>query len=222
MSDYILVKMIYFLKYVFTKMGIIKSFSTGNSFKDSATSPYGFYFPNEDSQNSVYTGNIYTYNTTAFNHSKTNQVRSKNVSTIEHCDDWVMELTLSQKKPFYWRIDFENNIDIRRKFKKWSPEKVSSDVLYELNLYMSHGNWQYLANNVEKLYKGAEIEGLGSFLYNMNPNTSFAQLSSHLGAIFTTSGVWECDKSEGRMKFRLVDGNWNDTIREYYEKKKSN
>ncbi|WP_321429134.1 hypothetical protein [uncultured Methanolobus sp.] len=135
---------------------------------------------------------------------------------VESFDGWVLKYTLSHQKPFYWKVDGEHNIFIRRKFKHWKPEKVSADVLYRLNDYMANGSWKYLANNVQKLGNGTEIEGLGSFLYRINPDTSFAQLSSHLGAIFTNADVWECNKSERKMKFRLSDNKWEDKINQYY------
>ena len=134
----------------------------------------------------------------------------------ETFDGWALEHTLSQHKTFYWKIDGAHNIYIRRKFKQWVPEKVNADALYRLNSYMSNGSWKYLANNVQKLYNGTEMEGLGSFLYRINQNTSFAQLSSHLSAIFTKANVWECDRSEGKMKFQLINNNWNQAINQYY------
>jgi len=84
---------------------------------------------------------------------------------------------------------------------------------------MSDGKCKDLANNVEKLASGKEKPGIGKFLYDeLSFNPTKSQLSSHLGAIFSYSKVWEFNGKLRGMKFRRISNNWSELIKEYYEK----
>lgn len=51
-------------------------------------------------------------------------------------------------------------------------------------MFMGDREWKDLANNAAKLYKGAEKDGIGKFMYRLRPEVPYAQLSSQLAAIF--------------------------------------
>lgn len=132
---------------------------------------------------------------------------------------WLLLTTLGGKnKPFKWRIDEECNIHIIRKFTNSSKEKISFDDLNKLDEYMNDGGWKDLANNIEKLANGTEKSGIGKFLYDeLGYDATKSQLSSHLGAIFYYSKVWEFNGKMRGMKFRRLSNRWSELVKEYYE-----
>lgn len=136
---------------------------------------------------------------------------------------WLLATTLGGKKrPFLWKIEDDSKILIRRKFKNYAVETLNSDELNKLNDYMKDGNWKDLANNVENLATGNEKEGIGKFLYDkLGSDTAKSQLSSHLGAIFFNSKVWEYNGKKIGMKFRRISNNWCKMVKSYYETTKS-
>ncbi len=135
-------------------------------------------------------------------------------------DSWILFRTLGVKhKNFSWKIDDKCNITIKRKFKnelKYRIETVSNEHLNKLGKYMEEGDWKDLANNVEKLRKGTEKDGIGSFIYSLRADPSYAQLSSHLGAIFYHSGVWKWNGQKRGIKFLQNSDNWCEKITYYY------
>lgn len=136
-----------------------------------------------------------------------------NMNTFEK--NWLHETTFGGKsKPFLWKIDEGCNIHIIRVFnlesgKKEMPKIVRVDDLNRLDEYMGDGNWKDLANNVEKLANGTEKLGIGKFLCNdLGWTTTDAQLSGHLGVIFSRSKVWEYNGKMRGMKFKRISNNW--------------
>jgi len=81
---------------------------------------------------------------------------------------------------------------------------------------MQDTEWKDLANNAPKLCVGTEKEGIGKFLYRLRPDVPYAQLSSHLGAIFYFSEVWEWNEQKRGMKFLLLSEDWQEKTMLYY------
>ncbi len=125
---------------------------------------------------------------------------------------------------FYWRIDNQGNVFIRRKFKSqknYLEEKLSFDDINKLDKYMADGEWKALANNVAKLGAGTEKPGIGKFLHEqLDMSTTSSQLSSHLGTIFANSGAWLFNSKKKNMKFKKSDNEWLKKIYDYYENNK--
>lgn len=139
-------------------------------------------------------------------------------------EEWIYERTLgSKEKPFYWKIDKEGNIFISRKFKnkqQYVIRKISTNELNELDNYLRDGSWKALANNVAKLRLGTEKAGIGKFLYEeLGMSVTDAQLSSHLGAIFSKSGAWIFNGKQKNMEFKSNADDWAKVVREYYFRK---
>ncbi|ALK06197.1 hypothetical protein SAMN02910340_02053 [Methanosarcina thermophila] len=133
---------------------------------------------------------------------------------------WSRSRTLGTKpKGFSWRIDNRGNLFIKRKFRNSHfprIDKISCRHLDRLCEFMQDREWKALANNAAKLYTGTEKDGIGKFLYKLHPEVSYAQLSSHLGAIFYQAGVWEWNKEKRGMEFLLLSENWKEKTIEYY------
>ncbi|HHW03013.1 MAG TPA: hypothetical protein GXX35_09405 [Thermoanaerobacterales bacterium] len=141
-------------------------------------------------------------------------------------ESWVLERTLGGKaKEFYWRIDDEGNIYIKRKFKNMKKpleDEISVEQLNKLDEYLSDGEWKSLANNVAKLRRKEEKNGIGRFIYeNFGMNETRAQLSSHLGAIFSNSGAWLYNGKKMNMEFKRNTYNWVKVVKDYYYRKKT-
>jgi len=139
-------------------------------------------------------------------------------------EGWVLEHTLGGRaKEFYWRIDDQGNIYIKRKFrnmKRFRIDELSVMQLELLDEYLSDGEWKALANNVAKLWLGKEKEGIGRFMYeNFGLKESIAQLSSHLAAIFYKAGVWLHNGRKKNMEFKRITDNWIDLVKNYYSKR---
>ena len=140
-------------------------------------------------------------------------------------NSWLSETTLGGKsKTFWWKIDEESNIHIKRIFdfeneKKELTKIVTAHELDQLDDYMKDGIWKYIANNVEKLSLGTEKSGIGVFLYdNLNWSGTEAQLSGHLGVIFYKSGMWDYNEKKRGIQHKRISDNWNELVRNYYEK----
>ncbi|WP_255334914.1 hypothetical protein [Methanosarcina sp. KYL-1] len=133
---------------------------------------------------------------------------------------WSRSSTLGAKqKAFSWRIDTRGNIFIKRKFRHARfprIDKISCTHLNKLDGFMQDREWKDLANNVAKLHRRNEKEGIGNFLYRLRPDVSYAQLSSQLGAIFYRSGVWEWNEQKRGMQFQLLPGDWREKTVGYY------
>ncbi|MDD4239569.1 MAG: hypothetical protein PHT62_13610, partial [Desulfotomaculaceae bacterium] len=138
-------------------------------------------------------------------------------------DEWVHSTTFGGKaKSFWWKIDSEGNLSILRFFKSSNGvsekfKRISREEIEKLNLYMAENEWVSLANNVEKLGNGVEKEGIGRFLYeNFKWNIADCQLASHLGVIFSLSGMWEYNGKERGILFRRLNRDWRELVKDYY------
>jgi len=133
---------------------------------------------------------------------------------------WSRSHTLGIKqKAFSWRIDGSGNIFIKRRFRRARfprMDKVSCSHLEKLCKSMENREWKDLANDAAKLYMGTEKEGIGKFMYRLRPEVPYAQLSSHLAAIFYHSEVWKWNERKRGMKFLLLSGNWQEKTMQYY------
>ena len=78
-------------------------------------------------------------------------------------------------------------------------------------------DWVCLANDVQKLKNGTEKEGLGKFVFSkLGWSTTKAQLSSHIGAIFSDSGVWAYNGKKRGIKFKKNNNKWKEGIEALY------
>lgn len=130
-------------------------------------------------------------------------------------DDWVHGFTLSDKaKSFWWQIDKEHNIHIRRNNIATKPETINQKDLERIVEYMRSKDWVNLANSVSKLGDGTEEEGLGKFIFeHINKNTTYAQLSSHLAAIFSNAGIWEYNGAKRGIQIKHIeDVEWENAL----------
>jgi hypothetical protein len=139
-------------------------------------------------------------------------------------DDWVHSITLGGKaKSFWWKINADSSISISRKFNTKNGEmmikdNITKEELQKIHEYMK-SDWICLANNVQKLKNGTEKEGLGKFVFSkLGWSTTKAQLSSHIGAIFSDSGVWHYNGKKVGIKFKRGIIKWNEGIKALYVK----
>ncbi|WP_440953219.1 glycosyltransferase family 4 protein [Methanococcoides sp. FTZ1] len=135
---------------------------------------------------------------------------------------WIHEETLGKAKKFWWKIDSDLNISIS---KESDPSKgnlrfdktIMKDELGKLHEYMADEQWKDLSNNVERLRKGTEKEGIGKFLcHGLNWTPKESQLSSQIGAIFHQAGVWEYNGKKRGIQFRKVSDDWHKLMKSYY------
>lgn len=134
---------------------------------------------------------------------------------------WVHSKTFGGKqKSFWWRVDDDSTIYIRRVFKgnKQRKDRISAEELGQLNRWMSDSNWVPLANNIEKLRLGTEQEGVGWFLCRRLGWKASAewQLASQVGVIFTLSDVWEYNGRKRGICFKRQSNIWCGQVREFY------
>jgi hypothetical protein len=141
--------------------------------------------------------------------------------------NWQQEYTLgSRRKPFLSKIDENLNLTIRRRFVNKATDVISTFLLKdlkEIQSYMKDQEWVPLANSVDNMQNGLEIPGLGSFVYsNIKEDTTFAQSTSQLAAIFVVAGIWDVDKRQvdgegnSRLVFKYKGINWKDALIAYY------
>lgn len=65
--------------------------------------------------------------------------------------------------------------------------------------------WFPLANNVEKMYRGTEIPGLGTTIYHLRPgDTLHAQGASYLGVVLDEVGILEWNGKARGISWRLM------------------
>jgi hypothetical protein len=157
-------------------------------------------------------------------HSEKNKMISKvnNFTPIDIKDgnSWRTSYTLGYSKPFKWCLTNTNDLIISRTFKggKLRKTTITIDELEKVDRFVfAKADWVDLANNVDKLAKGTEKDGVGRFLHDqLGKNPTDSQLSSHLGALFVNAGIWEYRRKKG-MQFRKIEGiDWNSKLREFY------
>lgn len=76
-------------------------------------------------------------------------------------------------------------------------------IIQELRATFGEG-WIPLANNVEKMYSGTEIPGLGMAIYRLRPgDTMHAQGASYLGVVLERIGIFEWNGLKKGIAWRL-------------------
>ncbi|WP_209121150.1 hypothetical protein [Alkalihalobacillus sp. BA299] len=144
---------------------------------------------------------------------------SNDISDSIDNNDWIHSNTLGGKaKAFWWKVDREGSLIIKRKFKSDSitQKKISKMELEQINNYMKQKDWVDLANSVDKLSNGTEKEGLGKFLYNdLGWKVIDAQLASHIGVIFTFIDCWEYNRRKRGIQFKLKRFDWEHLLEDY-------
>lgn len=91
-----------------------------------------------------------------------------------------------KEKKFRWDIN-DGILEIERidaNIKDQLELTLLLDVLHELHERFKNDEFP-LANNVQKLKEGSEIEGIGSLIYKKTQNVALAQSASQLAAILT-------------------------------------
>ena len=154
---------------------------------------------------------------------KNNTVQSSKISTITYSDtyidDWCHLTTLSTKaKVFWWKLNQDMSLTIMRKFDQRTGNikheyTILENEINNLQKFLASKKMP-LANNVQKLSKGIEKEGIGSFLYNeLNwQNTTKAQLASHIASIFVNANIWSYNNKSREMLFWIKTENWQDNL----------
>jgi hypothetical protein len=120
---------------------------------------------------------------------------------------WIDSETLGHAKMFCWRMNKDGNIIILRKFNIKSYKikhetEISREIIDGLIASIQNDEWFPLANNVEKLRNGTEVDGVGKYLYQHGFNETQAQSASHLSTIFYEAGIWLYNGKRKGMKFR--------------------
>ena len=66
-------------------------------------------------------------------------------------------------------------------------------------------SWLPLANNVEKLWQGTEVDGLGvAILWRRPRNIAHAQGASYLGVVLEHVGILEWNNKERGIQWRII------------------
>ncbi len=143
---------------------------------------------------------------------------------VRNEESWVYSTTLgSREKKFHWKIDDEVNLHILRQFKlaKYDTnDRLSTEQIGQIADFVSRNGEVRLSNNVVKLGKGTEKEGLGRFMFETFDLTpTKAQASSQLAALFVDAGIWKWNEKKRGMAFQTNTIHWKDTLRAYYEQK---
>lgn len=135
--------------------------------------------------------------------------------------DWIYATTFGGKtKSFWWRLDGNFNILIIRQFKGFgdvASRLISKTDLEKIDNFMESKEWVDLANNIEKINNGSEKDGLGKYLFeSLGWKVGDAQLASHLGVIFTLSGVWSFNGRKRGIQFKKNNSQWQELLKQYY------
>ena len=116
-----------------------------------------------------------------------------------------MLITHGKAKRFNWILQ-DNDVTIEyenRRIEKYPLEEIL-DIMNWLKGKFGV-NWFPLANNVEKLGKDIEIDGLGVAILRQRPrNISHAQGSSYLGVVLDHVGILEWNGRQKGIEWRIV------------------
>ncbi len=154
---------------------------------------------------------LWAYGKKIKKHERIDNTKSQN-------EKWLNNFTLGKSKAFQWRVTENYNVEIKRDG-IIGIEVVTSKDIDTLQEYLKDADWHCLSNNVEKLHKNTEIKGIGWFLYNKCGYTpTQAQLSSHIGALFSAIGIWKWNNKKRGIKFRQKSIVWKPLIKEQYKK----
>lgn len=135
---------------------------------------------------------------------------------------YVVGATLGHGDFFNWSVAGDGGLEIRRRFLDGQViiNKYTRDELDRLVAFVQDCQLVDLANNVEKLRKGTEGEGLGQFLKEvLGHSVAGAQAASQLAAIFVKAGVWIDNGRRWGMAFRCMgEPNWAAALFNYYRR----
>ncbi len=106
---------------------------------------------------------------------------------------------------FDWKLErdlvvIENEDHKRHSF---SVQEITDVLAW---LYQRFGSsWIPLANNVQKMYEGTEIAGLGSAIYERKPGDTYhAQGASYLGVVLEEAGILQWNNEMKGIAWRMV------------------
>ena len=105
-------------------------------------------------------------------------------------------------KWFYWgeELVIESESGPKRTYSFDEIRAVLSGIQTEFG-----ENWFPLANNVEKMYRGTEIPGLGMAVYRLRPgDIRHAQGASYLGVVLDEVGILEWNRRSRGISWRLL------------------
>lgn len=108
-------------------------------------------------------------------------------------------------KGFKWEFQ-QDVVEIKNEDGKIHAYSIGEITAVCTTLLQEFGHgWFPLANNVEKMYKGTEIHGLGSTIYDRQPgDTSHAQGASYLGVVLEEAGLLEWNAQVRGICWRIV------------------
>ncbi|MDT8274368.1 MAG: hypothetical protein RRA35_14340 [Desulfomonilia bacterium] len=125
-------------------------------------------------------------------------------------------------KEFDWSYENEwvkiRNVEGKRH--EYSLEEFNR-ILQLLHDRFGRG-WFPLENNVEKLYNGTEIPGLGQAIYTLSPekDTTNAQGASYLGVVLKDAGLLAWNKKHYGIMWRIIiDTVEKDTLRKKFSER---
>ena len=138
------------------------------------------------------------------------------IDVLDCKEEWVNLITLGgRSKRFCWMFDIEKDSILIDRGQK-EPDEFSTHEIFSIlhRLYDKFGDdWFPLANNVTKLRKGTEVDGLGSFICNASINgvnakvpsqlVTHAQAASQLGPILMYYNLFEWNQKAICIAWRL-------------------
>ena len=128
---------------------------------------------------------------------------------------YISHRTLGAKsKVFKWAIVPEEGLTIYRQFSTGEQVDVFSlNEIEQIIHFAAKKGIVPLANNVEKLHRGTEKVGLGSFVYNnVDKDIYKAQAMSQFAAIMVHSGVFGYNGAMRNMEFWVKDEDWQASL----------
>jgi 3-oxoacyl-ACP reductase-like protein len=122
--------------------------------------------------------------------------------------------TLSGKKNFKWEYSKNSGLKIVREFQAGEHiDEFSNQDIDSIINYVNEKQRVPLGNNVEKLGKGIEKEGLGTFVYEyIKSDRAFAQSMSQFVSIMVNIGVFGFNGALKNMEFWIMDSDWRNRI----------
>lgn len=135
---------------------------------------------------------------------------------------WAQDFTLGGKaRIFKWSID-ESCLYFIRNFKGNENQNdfIRLEDVQKIVEYVEANKEVRLANNIEKIRKGTEQEGIGKFMSETIDNKgTFIQLSSQLCALFVSAGIFESNGKKSYFLFKVKQSvDWRILLQEYYKK----
>lgn len=116
----------------------------------------------------------------------------------------------SKAKWFDWV--FQNDY-VKIKNENGRQEEYSLTEIFDIINWLTKefgSSWFPLANNVEKLGQGTEVDGLGVAILLQRPgNISHAQGASYLGVVLEYVGILEWNNKPRGIQWRLIHPVWD-------------